>query len=552
MPRTVFGILIAVAATCLGISHSRAQTDARFIPPPMSVPTARFYQAHQDAYARLLARLPQPGSSSLLRRQVVPASAGAWTAVTKGPPGLCNPLLMHDATVIAHVCDSKNWVKLTPDANGNYATGTWTQIASFPVIGGTQYAPQYNASSVLPDGRVIVMGGEYNNGKAVWTNLGAIYDPVANSWTAVTAPAGWTQIGDAESTVLANGTYLLASCCSYPDADALLNASTLTWTTTGAPAGGAYQDEQGYELLPTGNVLTVDVWSATTNPTSAELYNASSGVWGATGSTPVSLVDSCGTYEIGPAVLRANGTVVGFGGNTGCNNVTADPTAVYSSSTGVWTSGPNVPSICGSDGATGCDLADAPAAFLPNGNVLFAASAGYGGMPTHFFEYSAANAITQVSDPLDNSTTSGAYYYNFLVLPTGQVLMTDFSNTAELFTPSGKTIASNAPVVTKGPTKLVPGTTYSFSGTQLNGVTQGAYYGDDAQADTNYPIVKITNTATGHVFYAPTSNYSTMSVAPGTAGSASFTVPTGTETGASTLTVIASGAASKALSVTVK
>ena len=50
-----------------------------------------------------------------------------------------------------------------------------------------------------------VEGGEYNDGATVWTNLGAVYDPVADTWTAVTPPANWTQIGDAQSVVLANG-----------------------------------------------------------------------------------------------------------------------------------------------------------------------------------------------------------------------------------------------------------------------------------------------------------------------------------------------------------
>jgi len=132
-----------------------------------------------------------------------------------------------------------------------------------------QYAPLGNASAVLPDGRVIVMGGEYNwlgniysNRDPVWTSLGAIYDPVANTWTPVSPPAGagWTGtdgvgggIGDAQSTVLADGTFLLAACCGSPDVDALFDATNLTWTGTGAPnAGDLYQDEQGYTLLPTG------------------------------------------------------------------------------------------------------------------------------------------------------------------------------------------------------------------------------------------------------------------------------------------------------------
>ena len=64
------------------------------------------------------------------------------------------------------------WWKLTPDINGVYVNGTWTQIATLP----NGYAPDAYASAVLPDGRVIVEGGEYNgnNSTPVWTNQGAV------------------------------------------------------------------------------------------------------------------------------------------------------------------------------------------------------------------------------------------------------------------------------------------------------------------------------------------------------------------------------------------
>ena len=45
------------------------------------------------------------------------------------------------------------------------------------------------------DGRVIVEGGEYNFLQPVWTNKGAIYDPITNIWTSVNPPLGWTNIG---------------------------------------------------------------------------------------------------------------------------------------------------------------------------------------------------------------------------------------------------------------------------------------------------------------------------------------------------------------------
>ena len=47
----------------------------------------------------------------------------------------------------------------------------------------------------------------------------------------------------------------------------------------------------------------------------------------------------------------------------------------------------------------------------------------------------------------------------------------------------------------------------------MNGFSQAAAYGDELSAATNYPLVRITNTASGHVVYARTHNHSTMGVA---------------------------------------
>ena len=48
----------------------------------------------------------------------------------------------------------------------------------------------------------IVEGGEYNNGSGGWTKLGAVCDPTVNppqgTWTSVTSPSGWGNIGDAQ------------------------------------------------------------------------------------------------------------------------------------------------------------------------------------------------------------------------------------------------------------------------------------------------------------------------------------------------------------------
>jgi hypothetical protein len=70
--------------------------------------------------------------------------------------------------------------------------------------------------------------------------------------------------------------------------------------------------------------------------------------------------------------------------------------------------------------------------------------------------------------------------------------------------------------------------------------------------NTNYPIIRITNTATGHVFYAKTHDFSTMGVATGTkVVNTQFDVPSTIETGASSLEVVANGIASTPVNVTV-
>ena len=100
-------------------------------------------------------------------------------------------LLESDGTVLVHDEPDNNvtggtneWWKLTPDSDGSYIDGTWSQIASMPAA----YTPLYFASAILPDGRMIVEGGEYIGENAVWSNEGAIYNPVTNTWASVAPP----------------------------------------------------------------------------------------------------------------------------------------------------------------------------------------------------------------------------------------------------------------------------------------------------------------------------------------------------------------------------
>src|SRR5450432_1998540 len=144
--------------------------------------------------------------------------------VNPAPDGAQETYQLTDGTVLAQSYRHNNefWI-LTPDSTGSYVNGTWRQVGSLP----SKYSPVATASQVLADGRVLIEGGEYNFGKFVLTNLGAVYDPNQRVWTSVHPPKGWLNIGDSPSVVLPNGNFLLGDKLDLRVAE--LDPKTLTW-----------------------------------------------------------------------------------------------------------------------------------------------------------------------------------------------------------------------------------------------------------------------------------------------------------------------------------
>jgi hypothetical protein len=151
---------------------------------------------------------------------------------------------------------------------------------------------------------------------------------------------------------------------------------------------------------------------------------------------------------------------------------------------GTWTAGPVIKPIGGKEFAT----TDGPGATLPDGNVLFDASACVFNTPTHFFLYHASsNTITQIPD-VPNAPKDTSFATRMLDLPNGQVLFNDGHRKMLVYTAGGKPKASWRPSITSlNSTTLLPGSTYSLSGKQLAGLDQGTAYGDDVQNATNFP-----------------------------------------------------------------
>lgn len=467
-------------------------------------------------------------------------SGGTWQALVHAPsfnPGAM--YLLTDGTVMVYDqgscnCGSGRWWRLTPDAKGSYVDGTWSQAASLG------YPGLYWGSAVLADGRLVLEGADWIGGTEVWGNEGSIYDPVAGKWTSIAPPDGgsgnWSRIGDAPSVVLADGRFMVgASGYSGTKDEAILDASNLTWTTTGGGKADG-NGEEGFTLLPSGKVLTVDAKPQSCSTRNSEIYDPSSGTWSSAGLTPAPLVD-CNNGEIGPSVLMYSGKVF-VAGSTGA-------TALYNTATGKWSSGPTLPVLGGKQ----YDEADGPGALLPDGKVLIQASPGNHEPSGHFFLFDGTS-FTQVADNVNysQSQTSDSY---MLLLPTGQVLFTNRLGTMDVYTEGGSPSAAWRPAIGSVPTALTAGSTYTLSGTQLNGLSEASAFGDDYDPSTDYPLVQITNTATGNVVYARTSGMSNRSIAPGASSSTKFTLPSGIQDGASQLRVVANGIASAPTAVTV-
>ena len=469
----------------------------------------------------------------LLLATALASPAQTLTNLThRAPGGALVQFLLTDGTVLVQGRQGQNWWKLTPDINGSYLNGTWTQMASLPA----NYDPDAFASQVLADGRVLIEGGEYNFGEFSFTNLGAIYDPVANNWTNLPPPPGWDYIGDSESVVLPNGHFLIGRKFDMQMAD--YDPHTSTWTSLGSPPGKAdWFSEEGWTLMPNGTILTADVLNAP----HTEHYIPSQQRWVSDGDTPVTLMgppelgcipygggEYCPPGEIGPAILRPDGSVFATGalhdfGDSG-------HTAIYRpghtpDDPGSWVAGPDFP--------VNEDAGDNFAVLLPNGKVLVRGFSG------KLYEFDGTH-LTPTLTPTDSA---------LIVLPNGEVLV----GGSQIYTPVGSGLQIWAPVVTICPATVTRGQSYRLFGRQFNGWSQAASFGDEYETSTNYPLVRIKNNATGHIFYARTHDHSTMAVATrSTPTFTTFDVPVGMETGASKLFVVANGIASNPVNITVQ
>ena len=513
------------------------------------------------------------GATGTFNRQGSPQPAGKLVTFA----GASNMFILTDGTVMVQVQRTGQWQRLCPDINGSYLLGTWSAddpkcpaIAAIPA--GFNYQPTFYASAVLPDGRVGLMGGEFNAAGTQPANQGALYDPKVNKWVPLRFPFGWTVVGDSQSVILPSGQWMIADCCNEQKKQALFLPGNLTWTPTGAYYA-SNNDEAGWTLLPDGSVLTVDIDNGFAANSNSERWV--NGIWNPaafpSASTQQELIDcttNVGTTampnyiqcpnagvarnnEDGPNILLADGTVLGVGAAAG--NV-----SIYTPGTNTWATTDRLPAACGAGNNQQCMAADAPAVLLPNGNALLFAGPIYNSNGSHFFEFNPGAAtgakwqqVPAATEP-PNAANEPTWRGHMLVLPTGQIMFTDESNDVQIYSPIGAPNSAWVPTVSTFPAAITRGMTYNIYGKLFNGMSQANAYGDENLAATNYPLVRVTNVATKHVFYARTHDHSAMGVAmTSTTVFTRFELPLGAETGASQLEVIANGIPSAKVNVTI-
>ena len=337
-------------------------------------------------------------------------------------------------------------------------------------------------------------------------------------------------MGDAQSVVLPNGTLMVGNCCYSTQAQ--FNQASSTWTLVGSGKQDA-NSEEGWTLLPSGNVLAVNI----TDTPYAQQYDPGANDWQSAGELPYNVVSSTG-YEIGPQTLMPNGNVFVAGGNG--KNV------LYNTSgSGSWSAAPSFPLVSGKQ----VDVADGPSSVLTNGWVMVAASPGLYQAPSTFFLYTGKK-LKEITGP-PNEANDSSYNIRLLVLPNGQIMEVDGSPDIEFYTSHKKPDKHLRPVVSYVPSSVTAGQTYTATGTGFNGATQANFYGDDVQQATNFPLVRIT--VGGVVHYCRTHGTTFMGVAaPTQSVSTSFDVPSNVTGGSGTLQVVANGIASTAVHITVE
>lgn len=207
---------------------------------------------------------------------------------------------------------------------------------------GTLSTPRDNAAAVrLPNGKVLIAGGESSNGSTLAS--AELYDPVTGTWTptgTMTAPRiRHTMVLLKSGLVLSAGGISCSNCNVQTNTAEVYDPTSGQWTAV-APMNQTRANHTA-TLLPDGRILVAGGIgnSGSTIFATGEIYDPATGSW-----TEIGGMSS--GHSRHAAALAANGTVIVAGGANQQFNYTA-AVDIFNPATNQWSTGASMPSARG-------------------------------------------------------------------------------------------------------------------------------------------------------------------------------------------------------------
>ncbi|MDR6888160.1 MULTISPECIES: putative Ig domain-containing protein [Variovorax] len=195
-------------------------------------------------------------------------SLNTLTGAITGTPTALQRQATYTITASNSVGSAQTQIRITVTGRGS-----WTTLSAVPL------ARHYFAMVRLFDGKVLVIGG-FASGSV--TNSVVIYDPATESWSPA-APM-LSARSDPSATVLPDGRVLVAggntTVISTVATAEIYDPAANTWTATASMAEA--RTRQTATLLPSGKVLVIggyDSTGSTTFSQTAEMYDPALGTW---------------------------------------------------------------------------------------------------------------------------------------------------------------------------------------------------------------------------------------------------------------------------------
>ena len=342
-------VTLAAAAAAVGLASApaTAATSGTFTPTG----SMNFVHSHVPAVllpdGQVLTTVGHP--------ELYNPATGTWAVTGQmNAPGLnSTATLLPDGQVLAAGGTSQSGTFAVSSAElYNPATGTWSVTGSMHQ--GRSSLDGYGPSAtLLPDGKVLVAGGEDANFNLL--SSAELYNPATGTWSRTGSMT--TPRSGQSATLLNNGQVLMAGGTGATAVAELYNPATGKFTPTGSMIS-AHGTNVG-TLLPDGDVLVTG--RATTF---AERYHLATGQWSnASAGLPACIYNQeCRIYST--ATLLGTGNVLVAGGLVGLisNPQTSAGAMLYHPGTNTWTSTGSM--TTGREGQT--------ATLLPDGQVLMA------------------------------------------------------------------------------------------------------------------------------------------------------------------------------------